>query len=264
MSDQEKRWRTAITEVQPNEIRLRGYRIDELMGRVTFAQAIYLALTGELPSPAVGRLLDAMLVSSIDHGATPPSTLAARTAAGTGAPMNAAIAAGVLSINRYHGGAIEDCMRVLLRIIEQAGGDEAALTQAAAQVVYEHRAAGWRLPGFGHRVHSADPRTARLFELADEAGVMGQGVRSVRLVAEVLEAQAGRALPVNVDGAIAAILIDLGLAPELGNAFFIMARVPGLVAQIREEQTRERLLRAIDPRNFEYDGPSPRALLSDG
>lgn len=83
---------------------------------------------------------------------------------------------------------------------------------------------------------------------------------SVRLVAEALEAQAGRALPVNVDGAIAAMLIDLGIAPELGNAFFIMARVPGLVAQIREEQTHERPLRAIDPHDFEYDGPPPRGL----
>ncbi|MCZ2095342.1 MAG: citryl-CoA lyase [Anaerolineae bacterium] len=260
MSDRETRWQTAITEIKPNEIRLRGYRIDELMGRITFAQAIYLALTGALPSPEAGRLLDAILVSSIDHGATPPSTLAARTAASTGAPLNGAVAAGVLSINRHHGGAIEDCLGLLRRVIEVADGADGALDQAAAQIVAEARAAGRRLPGFGHRLHTADPRAARLFALADEAGVAGQGVGSARAVAQALAAQSGRALPVNVDGAIAAILLDLGIAPGLANAFFIMARVPGLVAQAYEEQARERPMRAIDPSGAVYDGPPPRAL----
>lgn len=260
MADQERRWTTAITEVKPNEIRLRGYRIDELMGQLTFAQAIYLTLTGSLPTPEVGRLLDAMLVSSIDHGPITPSTLAARTAASTGAPLNGAIAAGLLSINRYHGGAIEDCMRLLLGVIADAGPDDSALAQAASRVVDDYRAAQRRLPGFGHRVHTTDPRTARLFELARAAGIVGQGVRSSTFLARALEAQTGRALPVNVDGAIAAILVDLGLPPELGNAFFMMARMPGLVAQVFEEHARERPMRTIDPHAAEYDGPSPRSL----
>jgi citrate synthase len=264
MTEQEQGWKTAITEVKPNEIRLRGYRIDELMGRVTFAQAIYLALTGDLPSPQIGRLLDAMLVASIDHGATPPSTLAARTAASTGAPLNGAIAAGLLSINRHHGGAIEDCMHLLQRVIDEAGGDESILEHAASRVVGEYAAARRRLPGLGHRLHTADPRTARLLDLAHEAGVAGRGVRSIALLARALEAQTGRAFPINVDGALAAILLDLGISPELGNAFFLMARVPGLVAQIREEQTRERPMRAIDPHGVEYDGPAPRSLPSEG
>jgi hypothetical protein len=91
-------WKTAITSIKPNEIRLRGFRIDELMGRISFSQAIYLTLTGELPSPQVGQLLDAIFVSSIDHGASPPSTLAARTAASTGAPFNAALVDGVANV----------------------------------------------------------------------------------------------------------------------------------------------------------------------
>lgn len=124
-------WTTEITSVQPNEIRLRGYRIDELMGRVTFGQAVYLALKGELPSPEVGRLMDAMLVSSIDHGVTPPSALATHTVASTGASLNASIAAGVLSINRYHGGAIEGCMRLLLDAIGRLEGERAPDNVAA-------------------------------------------------------------------------------------------------------------------------------------
>src|SRR5690606_34731992 len=107
-------WTTAITKIAPNQIHLRGHRIDRLMGHTTFSGAIYLALTGEMPSADLGRLLDAIFVSSIDHGASPPSALAARTAASTGAPFNAAIAAGLLSINKHHGGAVEDCMRLIL------------------------------------------------------------------------------------------------------------------------------------------------------
>ncbi len=262
MSEGDMHWKTAITEVRPNEVRLRGYRIDELMGRVTFAQAIYLALTGSLPGDRVAPLLDAILVSSIDHGATPPSTLAARTVASTGAPLNAAVAAGILSINRHHGGAIEDCMRLILRIIAAADGDPAKLEQVAETVVAEYRARKERLPGLGHRLHSADPRTARLFALAEEAGVSAQGVQALQGLAAAFARQSGRELPVNVDGAIAAILVDLAVSPEMANAFFIMARVPGLVAHSLEEQARERPVRPIHPTDHGYDGPSARAFSS--
>jgi len=117
---EELHWKTAITKVEPNKLLLRGYRIDELMGRVSFSQAIYLALIGELPSEKVGRLIDAILVASIDHGATPPSTLSAITVASTGAPPNAALASGILAITHLHGGAIEGCMRVVMEGVKRA------------------------------------------------------------------------------------------------------------------------------------------------
>lgn len=256
MAPDDLHWTTAITEVKPNELRLRGHRIDELMGQITFAQAIYLALMGRLPTPEVGRLLDAMLVASIDHGATPPSALAARTSASTGAPLNAALAAGILSINRHHGGAIEDCMHVIADVTARMDANNIDVAQAANDLVTESRAVKKRLPGFGHRIHTNDPRTVRLFELAQEARVSSTGVQIVHALAEALHTQSGRALPVNVDGAIAAILFDLDIAPELANAFFIMARVPGLVAHIHEEQTRERPMRRIHPTDHSYDGPT--------
>jgi citrate synthase len=254
MNPNDLHWTTAITEVKPNELRLRGQRIDALMGQVSFAQAIYLALIGELPTPEVGRLLDAMFVASIDHGATPPSALAARTAASTGAPLNAALAAGILSINQYHGGAIEDCMRVIQSVMERMETGSISLTQAANDLVVDYRAAKKRLPGFGHRIHTDDPRTNRLFEIAHDVGVSGTGVQIVRALAKAITAQLGRKLPVNVDGAMAALLTDLNIVPELANAFFIMARVPGLVAHIHEEQTRERPMRPIHPTDHSYDG----------
>lgn len=248
-------WSSAITKISPNEIRLRGYRIDQLMGQTTFSQAIYLALTGKLPSEPVGRLLDAIFVSSIDHGASPPSALAARTAASTGAPFNAAIAAGLLSINKHHGGAVEDCMRVIGRALDMARGETLSPAEAADQLVSEYRAAKKRLPGFGHRLHTHDPRTARLLDLAAEAGVSGEAVAMVGALAEAIARGLGRTLPINVDGAMAAVLLDLGIPPELGNTFFMMARVPGLVAQVYEEATRERPMRRIHPTDHDYDGP---------
>lgn len=253
-------WSSAITEVKPNALRLRGYRLDELMGQISFAQAIYLALVGTLPSPAVGRVIDAMLVASIDHGVTPPSTLAARTSASTGAPLNAALAAGILSINQYHGGAIEDCMALIAAVVQHADVEALELAQAAYDLVTAFRAQGKRIAGLGHRIHTADPRAARLFALASEAGIAGRGVAVIDHLAEQLAQITGRALPVNVDGAIAAILFDLDISPALANAFFIMARVPGLVAHIHEEQTRERPMRRIDPTDHSYDGPPPTDL----
>jgi citrate synthase len=255
----ESSWSTAITEIKPNEVRLRGYRIDELMGQVSFSQAIYLAVKGELPSPEVARLLEAVLVCSIDHGASPPSILAARTAASTGAPMNAAVAAGVLSVNRFHGGAIEDCMATLQEGIERAAVTGNSPQEVARELVAERRAAKQRISGLGHRIHTEDPRTQRLFELADEAKVADQGVEMMEALQRAL-AESGKALPIKVDGAIAARRFDLWMPREVANGFFIMARVPGLVAHVCEEQTRERPMRRIHPTDHAYDGPDPRSL----
>jgi succinyl-CoA synthetase alpha subunit len=246
-------WHTAITEIQPNAIRLRGHTLDSLMGTITFGQAIYLALVGTLPSPQIGRMVDAILVASIDHGATPPSTLAARTAASTGAPLNAAIAAGLLSINTHHGGAIEDSMRMIQAALKIQRESGSSLDEAASALVQSYQASKKKLPGFGHRVHTNDPRTKRLLAMASEEGVAGDAVAMVQAILEAMK-QSGKSLPINVDGAIAALLLDMGIVPELGNAFFMMARLPGLIAHIQEEKTRERPMRVIHPTNHSYDG----------
>jgi len=251
---------TAITQTAPGEIRMRGYRIEELMGRVDFGQAVYLLLRGELPNAAVGRLITAMLVSSIDHGPAAPSVNGARLAASTGAPLNACVASGVLNINRYHGGAIEDCARALREIVDRADEKSIDLAAATNQILAEYRQRKYRVAGFGHRLHPVDPRTARLFELAEEAGCCGRYVETCKRVESGLENQLGKKLPINVDGAIAAVLCELGFETELMNAFFIIARVPGLIAQAHEEMTREKKMRKIDPTQARYDGPAPRKL----
>jgi citrate synthase len=250
----ELHWKTGITSVQPNKIRLRGYPIDGLMGKISFSQAIYLVLKGELPSPDVGKLLDAVFVSSVDHGAGPPSVLAARTVASTGAELHAAIAAGVLAISRLHGGAIEEGMKLF-----QAISQRAEVEDAAREILAEMKTRGERASGFGHRVHTQDPRTEKLFAMAEELKLAGRHVRIARVVEKIFR-ESGKSLPINVDGAIAALLCDLGIPAEIGNAFFIISRVPGLVAHIHEEKTRMRPMRKIHPSDHEYDGPGEREI----
>lgn len=246
------KWYTSITEIAPNKVAPRGRPLDELMGKVSFGGIVYLLLTGREPDDNVARMADAILVSSIDHGVTPPSCLAARNAASTGAPLNACIASGVLAINRFHGGAIEGCMEVLKKVVNLASGENLAVEEAAKQVVADERAAKRRIPGYGHRVHTDDPRTARLLALASALGLRGPGIDAAEALGAAIEASLGKKLPLNVDGAIAACLVDLGVDAALANAFFIIARVPGLVAHAHEERLTQRPMRKIDQSAAEF------------
>src|SRR5438477_448179 len=261
-ADRNAVWNTAVTRIEPNRVAVRGYDIANLMGRASFGAAVHLILTGELPTPPVARLMDAILVASIDHGATPPSALAARTAASTGASLSASVAAGIMSINRHHGGAIEDCARQLKAIADRATKESISIDEAATRTLAAMRETGERMSGFGHRVHTKDPRTSRLLELAREAGIDGVHMKAARAV-EKSFADAKKALPINVDGAIGAILADLGMNPAAFNGIFMIARTPGLVAHVIEEQSREKPMRRIDPVNHGYDGPAPRSLTTN-
>lgn len=253
-------WKTAITKVEPNKLLLRGYRIDELMGCITFAQGVFLAIKGELPSEAEARMLDAILVSSVDHGVTPPSCHAARTVASTGSPLNAALAGGILAISRYHGGAIEDSMRVLQEALRRKNDMNNTPEEMASIIVKEYREKHKRLPGFGHRIHTRDPRTIKMFQIASDLGIAGEFVEIAKALEGAVEKSSGKRLPINVDGAIAALLCEMDFPPELANAFFIMARIPGLVAHVYEEQTRMKPMRHINSKDHEYDGIPERDL----
>lgn len=253
-------WKTAVTEVKPNSISVRGYPVDELIGKITFSQAIYLVLKGEMPSAEVGKLIDAIFVSSVDHGASPPSVLTARTVMSTGADLNSAVAAGVLAISKYHGGAIEEGMKLFLEIARRMDAKGLDEEDAAREVLLEMKERKRRASGFGHRLHTQDPRTVKLFNLAEELGLAGRHIRIALAVEKTLAKQMGRALPINVDGAIAAVLCDLDIPPAIGNAFFIIARVPGLVAHVHEEKSRMKTMRKIHPQDYEYDGPKKRKV----
>ncbi len=257
----EEGWRTALTLIEPNKILVRGYALDEMMGRLTFGEAIYLLLVGELPTPAIGRMVEAMLVSFIDHGPTPPSTLAARNVATTGATLRGCVAAGVLGFGRFFGGDIQATMEMLDAGLAQVRRG-VSIPEAAAAMLRQYRERGELPPGFGHRIHTRDPRAARLFQMALELELDGGHVAFIRAMDMELhrDPNDNRQAPVNIDGAIAAVCGDLGIRAEVADGLFMISRIPGIVGHALEEKERHEPLRRIDPEDFVYDGPAQRRL----
>ncbi len=251
-----EKWQTAITDIGPGKIRVRGYDITEMMQKLSFAQAVYLILRGELPDDKQARMMEAILVSSIDHGASPPSVLGARTVMSGGNSLNAAVAGGVMVIGDSHGGAIEQSARILQEWAKKEGQTD----KLAADLVAEMRAKNKRLPGFGHRLHQTDPRTVKLFEIAAELNYSGVHTELARAIEAELEKTSGRKLPINVDGAIAAVISDMGFDWRLGKGFFIISRVPGLIAHVYEEMTTQKPMRKLGNTDYEYSGPPERQI----
>ncbi len=251
-------WTTALSATTADSIAIRGYDLAELVGSVPFASVVHLLFTGELPDPATARLVDAVMVASIDHGAGTPSVLAARTAISGGATVPAAAAAGMLTFGEFHGAAVSSAMDVIATVIERA---EIDLERAADEVVAEWRRQGRRLPGYGHRQHRRrDPRLDRIVSIAEETGVAGEHIAAALAIEASLTRAVGRPLPINIDGMMAAVLGGVGFPSDLGNALFAAARVAGILAHANEEHRTMPAMRRIDPLNHTYSGPTGRSL----
>jgi len=233
-----------------------GLDVTSLMQTSTFAETVFLLHKGRLPSAGERRLIDAMLIAVADHGPGAPSAVAMRTVAtGNRVAPEAAIAAGILAIGDAHGGAGLACLRLIADAITAAKADSLSLDEAADRVASEAKSSKRRLPGFGHRTHRTDPRTAALLQLARATALAGDGVAFTTALERSIAARI-KPLPMNVDGAIAAVLYDLGFPPLFGKLMFIIGRTAGLSAQLVEEYTRERAMRVKVP--VVYDGPAPR------
>jgi citrate synthase len=256
MAQRDGFWRTRISEVRPNEVRIRGYNLMELIGSRSFGDVTYLLLSGDLPSGNEGRMLEALLVSCCEHSLMAPSVDAARFVASAGVPLQASVAAGMIGLGDVHGGAVEEGADMLLEA-EATGHDPA---KAARTVAARHREEGRRVPGYGHVVHDPDPRGRRLFDVARDLGFFGRYCELALAFEDAMREVFGRDLRMNIDGAMAALLLELGLDPGLGKALYVIGRAPGLVAHVFEEQTRERPYRDIGWRNIAYAGPSDRPL----
>ncbi len=251
-------WRTAITRMTDGEMRVRGYDVLDLMAGRTFTDLIALLFKGALATPAERTVLDAVLIGMAAPGSGAPSCAAARLAAsGNRASLSAAVAAGVLTIGDEHGGAGSNCMELMLEGAAMVAAEGITIEQATERIVARERAAGRRLPGFGHRVHTHDPRTPMLFALARRLGIAADGVRFAEAVEHTLSTL-GRPLTTNIDGALAALLHDMGYPPPAGRLVFIVGRVAGIAAEVAEEHSREKPMRIKVP--VVYDGEPPRTL----
>lgn len=254
------KWSTKITKVEPNHLITKGYRQEDLIGNVPFTHVVYLLLKGELPQENHGKMMDAILTSCIDHGVTPPSSMASRIVASGGVPLPSAVAAGILSIGDAHGGAIEKGAKFLQDGIQRMKNQNVKLEEMAELLVKESRDKKQRILGFGHRVHTSDPRTKRLFSLADQLNITGDHIKLSKAIEKQLLSQTGKNLPINVDGAIAAISSDMGFDWKLGKAFFLLGRVAGLTAHVYEEQTREKPMRKMFFIDCDYEGPEEKDI----
>jgi citrate synthase len=239
-------WRTSLSAVEPNKILIRGYRVEDLMARCSFGDIIYLTFKGDLPDGNQGRMIEMIVVSSTDHSLLAPSIDATRFVASGGVPLQASVAAGIISLGDHHGGAIEQCAQLLQESVK-AG-------ETAASIVARFRSRKQRVPGFGHPWHDRDPRTIALIAKAKEWKIATSHLALIESIAAELK------IPPNIDGVISGIISDMEIPWQYGRAFFIIPRVVGLAAHAVEETTRERPFRVIDLNDIEYDGPKERNL----
>ena len=259
-------WRTSIIDMSPGVIRYFGYPIEELIGNVSFAQMIWLLTRGELPSKGQARLLDAALMAAVDHGPQAPSIAIARMAATCGVGLNSALASAVNVLGDVHGGAGEQAMalyRDVAQRIEAGSAVEEAVRAALAAFVAEQ---GSVIPGFGHRFHPVDPRSAPLLALVEQAAahgeVSGQYARIGRAIEERLAKDKGKRIPMNIDGATAVIYAELGFPPSLARGLFCLSRSVGALAHAWEQTQQGGRIKGPIPRQFipTYTGPATRSV----
>jgi citrate synthase len=215
-----------IAQAYPDRVEVRGRDLaGDLMGRLTFTEYFHLLLTGEEPSAEQRDFLDLLLVAIAEHGMMPTNVAARMTLAADPGSLQGAVAAGILGAGPVVLGTSEECARLL------------ASGRGATEIAREIRAAGGRVPGFGHPMHTPiDPRAERILELADERAVSGPSVALARELRDAVAAEWGRPLTMNVSLPIAAVMLDLDFPVAAVKAVPILARTAGLLAHLAEER----------------------------
>jgi citrate synthase len=227
-------WRTAIIDMEPGRIHLRGHPVQDLIGNMGFAEMIWLMVMGEQITGPRAALFEAALVAAVDHGPQAPSIAAARMAATCGVGLQSAMATGLNMLGDVHGGAGEQAVALYTQALENS-------PDSLGQTLDTWRSAHGRyLPGFGHRFHKpVDPRAPRLLALVDDAAqqgaVSGKFARIARAIEAHLAQERDKPVPMNIDGATAVIYAELGCPAPLARGFFGLSRSVGLLAHAWEQ-----------------------------
>ncbi|MET0940203.1 MAG: citryl-CoA lyase [Mesorhizobium sp.] len=262
----EEWWSTGIIEMRPGMIRLRGYEIQDLIGKISFPAMIWLMLRGDLPSEQEAELLGIALAAAVDHGPQAPSIAIARMAATCGVGINSAMASAINVLGDVHGGAGE---QALIFFGEIAAAMDTGLSMEVAVSIRLDRffseEKGY-VPGLGHRFHPVDPRAPRLLQLVREFA--GRGVINGRFaaIAKTVEAHVaarkGKLIPLNIDGATAVIYGELGFPPPLTRGLFVLSRSVGILAHAWEQSQQPERNKGPLPREWlwAYRGKPERAL----
>ena len=206
--------------------------VNDLIGELTFTEMTYFAITGRRPTRAQTRILDAVLVTLMEHGLT-PSAIAARMIYGsTPESLQASVSAGLLAVGSVFVGTMEGCAALIERLLAASDTDA-----AAREIADEYRTARKPIPGFGHHMHKPDdPRTPKLFALAEAEGVSGDHIAALRTLSAAVDERFGKHLTINATGAIAALLGEIEFPASVMRGVAVISRSAGLVAHIAEEQ----------------------------
>jgi citrate synthase len=253
---------SAISTSNEEVILVRGLDLcADLIGRIRFTDHVWLLITGELPSSGQSDVLDATLVAIAEHGLVPSVQASRLTLAAAPEALQGAVAAGILGCGSVILGAAESAGRLLAEVVSKgAGADAVSLDAAALARVQEERAAKRPIAGYGHPLHKArDPRVERLLAVAKRAGYSGQHIEAARAVERALPVVIGKALPMNVSAAIAALLLDAGFPLLALKGVPLLARTASLIAHLLEEQHRPIgfVLSHAGAAAIDYDGPAP-------
>lgn len=259
-------WETSIIEMKPGMIRLRGYPVEELIGNISFPAMIWLMLRGELPDEKQAQLLGAALGAAVDHGPQAPSIAIGRMAITCGVGINSAMASAINVLGDVHGGAGEQAAE-LYQQVSAAWTPDVPLEAAIESVMTGLRAQGMtHVPGFGHRFHPVDPRAGRLLDLIAAAAQTGTVSGRYGIIAagveKFIESTKKKRIPMNIDGATAAVYAELGFAPALCRGLFVLSRSVGILSHICEQAERGERNKGPIPRQFlwAYDGVEARHL----
>ena len=256
----EQGWKTQISVATEEKTLIRGYNIEELMTKCNFTQAIWLLWKGELPNKKQEALFNTILISAMEHGITPPSITAARIAYSGSGQLNSAVAAGVLAIGQHHGGAMEQCAQLLHSHIDDEMKKNSA-EEIAKHIVDNMMERKQRIPGFGHKIYTDhDPRAQMILLQAKKAGYNEKYVETLQKIESYLEKKKGKKLCINIDGAIAAVMLEMGFDWKIGRGFFILPRTASIIAHVHEEATREKQFRRLEDKETSYDGLKERKL----
>lgn len=226
---------THIATSDATSITVRGKDlVHELIGERSFTEMLYFLICHRLPSAGQTRVLDACLVTLMEHGWTPTSIVARVMADSVPGQPQVAMAAGLLAVGDVFAGTMDGCAKLLA-----AGVQEADQEAWCRDVVQRHRAQRLPMPGFGHPFHKPDdPRPPRLFQIAEEAGHSGRYVQLLRGLAAELDRAAGRHLTINATGAIAALLLEIGVPTSIMRGVAVVSRAGGLAGHLVEEAER--------------------------
>jgi citrate synthase len=258
-------WQTKISRVLEGKVLIRGYSHEKLFGQYNYAEGVFLTLRGELPTPQEGRMMDAMLMSLLDHGFVAASVLAARYAASGNPQLVPGTAAGLLTagsntISPQHSAEfLESALKTM-------HAESLSLEETAKRVVSKVRADKRRIPGFGHPTHKGDDfRAIQLRRIAQENGFLGDKIRMFEAIhAEFLRVTGRQGICINVDGMLGAIMSEMGFRPLQMAAVALLAVLPGIMAHVIEEIEEGKPLRIVRDEEQDYVGPAERPVPPRG